>query len=194
MLEQIHFKNQQSFRNWLKENHDKSNGIWMLYYKKHTKKTTIEYSDALNEALCFGWIDSIIKRVDEERYVRKFTPRKNTKNWSEVNKVKVMKLIEQERMTLAGLQKIDSYLKTGNIDWSTKSDHTDDRDVNNPPEYICKVLKENPPAWEHFQAMTDSYKRNYIGWIENAKQDKTKQNRLNKVIERLKENLKPGLM
>jgi uncharacterized protein YdeI (YjbR/CyaY-like superfamily) len=194
MLEQIHFKDQQSFRNWLKENHDKSDGFWMLYYKKHTKKQNIKYSDALDEALCFGWIDSIIKRIDEDRYLRKFTPRKNTMNWSEINKVRALKLIDQERMTIAGLQKIDSYLKTGEIKWFDKSEEINYRNIKNTPDYISQALKENPPIWEHFKALSPGYRKDYIRWVTDAKREETREKRLNDLIERLKKNRKPDMI
>ena len=91
--------------------------VWMVFYKKHTKKPGIAYSDAVDEALCYGWIDSIIKRIDDEKYVRRFTPRTNYSNWSDINKLKVFKLMKAGCMTEHGLQKIESYRKTGKIDW-----------------------------------------------------------------------------
>jgi uncharacterized protein YdeI (YjbR/CyaY-like superfamily) len=193
-LKQIHFKNKEDFRKWLEKYHDKSNGIWMLYYKKHTRKTNIEYSDALDEALCFGWIDSIVKRIDDESYVRKFTPRKDIKNWSEINKIKVLKLIEQERMTIAGLQKIESYQKSGVVEWSNDVKKDDFSNIKNTPEYIIKAFKESPPAWDNFQSMSKGYRNDYIRWIISAKKEETRKSRLLKVVERLKANLKLGMM
>lgn len=194
MIEEIHFKNKESFRKWLEKNHDKSNGIWMLYFKKHTKKPTIEYSDALDEALCFGWIDSIVKRIDDEQYVRKFTPRKNIKNWSEVNKVKIMRLIQQERMTIFGLQKIESYQKTGEIKWDDNEIKIDYGDIKNAPKFIIDFLKENPSALQNFKKLAPSYRRDYTRWIIDAKREKTRTNRLNKLIEKLQSNIKPAML
>lgn len=194
MLEQIHFTDKESFREWLIKNHDKSDGIWMIYYKKHTKKPSVEYSDALDEALCYGWIDSIIKRVDDEQYVRKFTPRKNIKNWSEVNKVKVMRLIQQERMTLFGLQKIESYIKTGEIKWDDNKIEIDYGDIKNAPKFIIDFLKKNPPVLQEFQKIAPSYRKEYIRWILNAKREETRQKRLKELLEKLISNRKPGML
>jgi len=194
MIQEIHFKNKEAFRKWLKKNHDESDGIWMIYYKKHTKKPSVEYSDALDEALCFGWIDSVIKRIDEERYVRKFTPRKNIKNWSEVNKVKVMRLIEQERMTLFGLQKIESYRKTGKIKWEAPKVEIDYGDSNNTPLFIIEFLKKHNHAFHLFQKLAPSHRKEYTRWIMSAKREETRSVRLNKLVEKLQLNIKPGML
>ena len=119
-LEQIYFKSKESFRSWLEGNFDKSSGIWILFYRKHVSIECIEYIEALEEALCFGWIDSIIKKIDKDQYVRKFTPRTNKTKWSALNKKMVITLIEKGRMTEEGLKKIDVYLKTGRVDWENK--------------------------------------------------------------------------
>ena len=100
-LEHKYFNNRKSFRNWLEKNHANSPGIWMIYYKKHSDTQCIEYNEALEEALCFGWIDSIIKKVDDDTYVRKFTPRTNISQWSDLNKRTVLSLIEKGKMTEA---------------------------------------------------------------------------------------------
>jgi len=194
MIEEIHFKNKEAFRKWLEKNHDKFDGIWMIYYKKHTKKPSIDYSDALDEALCFGWIDSIIKRIDEDRYVRKFTPRKNVKNWSEVNKIKVMRLIQQKRMTIHGLEKIESYKKTGEIKFEPTEEEIDYSDIINIPEFIIKAFNENDLVWKNFKDLAPSYRKEYIRWIINAKREETRLSRINKTIERLLINTKPGML
>jgi uncharacterized protein YdeI (YjbR/CyaY-like superfamily) len=105
-LEHIHFPDQATFHIWLEENFDKSPGIWLIFYKKHTGIESIPYQEALEEALCFGWIDSLIKKIDDDRYARKFTSRTDTSKWSEINKKMVDVLIKEGRMTEAGLKKI----------------------------------------------------------------------------------------
>jgi uncharacterized protein YdeI (YjbR/CyaY-like superfamily) len=114
-FDKIHFKNRGDFRHWLEKNHRKSQGIWMIFYKKHTKRDNITYDESVEEAICFGWIDSILKKVDEDKYIRKFTPRTNTKNWSDANKRRATKLIKNGKMNEAGLNKIDLNKKTGKI-------------------------------------------------------------------------------
>ena len=193
-LKHIYFNSRKSFRDWLGENHDKSPGIWMIFYKKHLNNECITYHEALEEALCFGWIDSIIKKVDNESYVRKFTPRTNTSKWSDLNKRIVLSLMEKGKMTEAGLKKIDDYIKTGRVVWKTKELIKDK--ANNEihiPEFILKKFAENEPALTNFNMLAQSHKRNYILWITNAKRDETIQKRLKESIELLKENRKLGL-
>src|SRR5512133_1742240 len=93
-LEYNHFRNQSEFRNWLSQEHSHNPGIWMVFYKKQINTQGISYNEALDIALCYGWIDSIIKRLDDDRYARKFIPRKDTVNWSTINKKKVLELVK----------------------------------------------------------------------------------------------------
>lgn len=95
-------KSRKEWREWLTKNHDKTTEIWLVYYKKHTGKPTIKYEEAVEEALCFGWIDGIEKRIDEERYAQRFTPRRKNSNWSESNIARYKKLVKQGLMTKAG--------------------------------------------------------------------------------------------
>jgi uncharacterized protein YdeI (YjbR/CyaY-like superfamily) len=192
-LDNIHFKNSLQFRQWLEDNHDKSPGIWMIFYKKHTKKENILYEEALDEALCFGWIDSIIKRIDNEKYLRKFTPRTNTENWSDANKSKVVKLIKNGRMNEAGLKKIDSYLKTGKVDWDKETIKNEKIKELKIPDFIKKEFARNEPALTNFNNLAPTYKEHYIYWISSAKRDDTIRKRLDESIELLKENKKLGL-
>lgn len=191
-LENISFTNRESFRDWLESNHDKSSGIWMIFYKKHTEKGWITYKEALEEALCFGWIDSIVKKVDSESYVRKFTPRTNISNWSDVNKNLVIKLIKNGKMTDAGLRKIDIYLKTGKVEWDTKS-IADDKKELQIPDYIINEFAQNEPALTNFNNLPKSHKRYYVLWITSAKKEETILNRLKKSTELLKENKRLGI-
>ena len=98
-LERLSFKNRDEWRNWLKDYHNIAKGIWLIYYKKHTKKPSVYYNDAVEEALCFGWIDSLVKRIDDERYMQKYTPRNPNSSWSELNKQRVEKMIAEGKMT-----------------------------------------------------------------------------------------------
>ncbi|MDD4033053.1 MAG: YdeI/OmpD-associated family protein [Bacteroidales bacterium] len=181
-LEPVFFKSRESFREWLGKNHATSGGIWMIYYKKQVNAEAITYKEALEEALCFGWIDSIIKKVDDEKYVRKFTPRTNISNWSEVNKRIVLSLIEKGRMTEAGLAKMD---------WkSTKP--ANDKNLGTP-DFILNALAGNEPALTNFNNLAQTYKRHYILWITTAKKEETRLARLKEAIELLKENRRLSL-
>lgn len=193
-LEHKYFDSRKSFRNWLAENHNKSLGIWMIFYKKHVNIDCIEYNEALEEALCFGWIDSIIKKVDNDQYLRKFTPRTNISRWSDLNKKLVLSLINEDKMTEAGLRKIDIYLKTGKVDWDVKSlERDDEKKEFHIPDFILKELAENEPALTNFNNLSQTYKGHYILWITNAKKEETILSRLKESIKLLKENRKLGL-
>ena len=112
-LDNIHFKNREDFRNWLEKNHDKSRGIWMIFYKKHTKKENITYDESVEEAICFGWIDSIMNRIDEETFRQRFSPRRENSNWSKSNKERALRLITQKKMTAAGYESIENAKRLG---------------------------------------------------------------------------------
>lgn len=193
-LEHIYFSNRKSFREWLDINHDRSPGIWMIFYKKHADNQCIKYREALEEALCYGWIDSIIKKVDDDRYVRKYTPRTNISKWSDLNKKIVLSLIEKGQMTEAGLQKIDDYVKTGRVTWKNKELKKYKKKTEiHVPDFILKELAENEPALANFNNLARTYKRHYIMWITSAVREETIRKRLKESIELLKGNRKLGL-
>lgn len=164
----------------------------MIFFKKSSNNPCIEYDEALDEALCFGWIDSIIKKLDDDRYLRKFTPRTNVSKWSDLNKRKVMALIENNRMTEAGLSKIDIWLRTGKVNWEG-SRLIQEEDNFQEPEFIHEALAENEPALTNFRNLASTYRKHYILWITNAHREDTKRRRLNEAIDLLKENKKLGL-
>ncbi|MGV8093567.1 MAG: YdeI family protein [Mangrovibacterium sp.] len=154
----------------------------------------IKYNEALEEALCFGWIDSLIKKVDDNQYLRKFTPRTNNAKWSEVNKKIVLSLMGKGKMTEEGLKKIDIYLKTGKIDWTSKGLKEDKRKEGvNVPDFILKEFAKNEPALTNFNHLAPTYQRHYILWITSAKREETILSRLKESIGLLKENRKLGL-
>ena len=165
----------------------------MIYYKKHTDTECINYDEALDEALCYGWIDSLIKKIDDDKYARKFSPRTNISNWSGINKKKVIELLNCGRMQEAGLKKIDVYLRTGRISWEDEVIIRKQKEEVGIPDFILKSFSENEPALINFTKLPDSYKRQYILWIMNAKRTETILSRLNESIALLKENKKLGL-
>jgi uncharacterized protein YdeI (YjbR/CyaY-like superfamily) len=192
-LENIHFRNRVEFRNWLYKNHDTNPGIWVIFYKKHINIDCIKYNELLEEVLCFGWIDSLIKKIDDDKYARKITPRTNTRKWSELNKKKVLELIKEGKMTQAGLNKIDIYLKTGKVDWVRNKTHEKKLKKIDIPDFIITELANNEPALINFNKLATTYKRHYILWITNASKEETIRNRLKESIGLLKDNKKLGL-
>lgn len=191
-FEHIYFKTRDSFRSWLEKNHDTCSGIWMIFYRKGKNTECITYQEALEEALCFGWIDSIIKKVDDEHYVRKFTPRTDISKWSDVNKKLVLLLIKNNQMTEAGLRKIDIYLKTGKVEWQNESTDIRKKEFH-VPDFIIREFAKNEPALTHFNHLAPSHQRQFVLWVTNARREETIMKRLKECIEILKENKKLGL-
>jgi uncharacterized protein YdeI (YjbR/CyaY-like superfamily) len=187
-MKQLYFPDRDLWRDWLTENHAESSGIWMVFYRKETSKPTIEYVAAVEEALCFGWIDSIIKKIDDEKYVRKFTPRKDKSDWSKLNKKRVSKMIKAGRMTKAGLAKIEMAKKNGSWNHDGKTPRT----LEMPPEF-AEALAGNKKARAHFEKLAPTYRRHYLGWIAAAKRPETKERRIRESIALLEKGAKLGM-
>ncbi len=147
----------------MKGNHNHETDIWLIFYKKETGKPSISYHNALDEALCFGWVDSLTKKIDEEKYARKFTPRKLKSKWSNINKQKIEKLIAANRMTKWGHAKIEEAQRNGL--W----DKPDRPEINyDVPEELQTALNKEPLAMQFFEALPPSHKKQYIAWIATA--------------------------
>jgi uncharacterized protein YdeI (YjbR/CyaY-like superfamily) len=181
--------NRAQWRAWLEKYHKTETEVWLIYHKRHTGKPRVAYSDAVEEALCFGWIDSIVQRIDAERYAQKFTPRRNTSKWSALNKKRVAMLIKEGKMTEAGLAKL-TY--SGNRDdYGRPSRWRTDRPAI--PPYLKQELAKNRKARGYFRTLAPSYRRNYILWISAAKKEETRKRRLKEAIELLSQKRKLGL-
>ncbi|OGU39956.1 MAG: hypothetical protein A2X61_16285 [Ignavibacteria bacterium GWB2_35_12] len=183
----IYAKNRIEWRKWLEKNYDEQKEIWLIYYKKHTGKPRIPYNDAVEEALCFGWIDSTIKRIDDEKYCQKFTPRNHKSGWSESNILRMKKLIKDGKMTDAGMAKF----KPENKLYPTRLINTDEKDI---PSFILDALKENSSALEKFRKLAPSHKRNYLRWITEPKREETREKRLAKTVELLSKGKTLGMV
>jgi uncharacterized protein YdeI (YjbR/CyaY-like superfamily) len=186
MEDQLLFADREAFRQWLLKNHDSHPGFWMVLGKAGKLKT-LTSAEALEEALCFGWIDNLIKTVDETKYLKKFTPRRKDSVWSEVNKGLVKKLVENGKMTKHGLKLIDTAKKSGAWDNPQKRPVITQDQI----EMFTALLKDCEPAYTNFLNMPLSVKQTYTISYLDAKQEETRKNRLNKIIGRLNENKKP---
>ena len=160
----------------------------MIFYKKHTGKPRVPYDEAVEEALCFGWIDSIVKRIDDEKYTQKFTPRKPDSKWSHSNKKRVEKIIREGRMTEAGLALINAAKKSGKWEQVIQPFK-----VNAKPLEIINALSANKKAWENFNKLAPSHQRQFLGWITTAKKEETRQRRLKEAVEILAQGKKLGM-
>jgi uncharacterized protein YdeI (YjbR/CyaY-like superfamily) len=160
--ETLYVTTRNEWRSWLNEHHTTEKEIWLVYYKKHTAKPRIPYNDAVEEALCYGWIDSTVKKLDDDRFAQRFTPRRQqgskSSKLSEMNKARIRRLIRQQKMTAAGLAAVKHLL----------DDPSKTEDLTIAPD-ILEALQEDKTTWEHFQKFPDSYKRIRIGWIEMAR-------------------------
>ena len=186
-----HPKTRDQWRKWLEKNHSTAPGIWMIYYKKETGKRKFDMAEAVEEALCFGWIDSVAQKLDDERSMQKFTPRKTKSIWSKINKQRIEKLIEQELMTPAGLATIERAKKNGSWDTLNSSDlHTDN---NSMPDDLEKALSKNKKALANFLAFPPSYRKRFLFWIDSAKTPVTKAVRIKQTLLMAAANKKPGL-
>jgi len=160
------------WRKWLVEHHDTESEVWLIFHKRHTGRASVAYADALDEALCFGWIDSLVKRLDDARYARKFTPRKPDSKWSAVNRKHYARLKASGRLMPAGLARPP-----------TERTYEPRRSFSSRvPQYIQKALQKNSKALKHFEGLAPSLRRRYIGWIDLAKQEETKLRRLKEVL------------
>jgi len=177
------------WRSWLESNGTKESVIWLVFYKRHSGKRSLPYSDAVEEALCFGWIDSIIKRFDDERYIQKFTPRKEKSTWSSLNVRRVRDMIKEGRMTDRGLV-LFKYAEENGLLPEPAQKLKKDLVI---PGFVTNALSENKKAEKHFKTLAPSYKRLYIRWIMNAKREETQIKRVQEMIGLLNEGKKPGL-
>jgi len=184
---ELHVTDREDWRGWLEKNHAREKEIWLIYYKKHTGKPRIPYEDAVEEALCYGWIDSIVKRIDDERYMQKFTPRNERSVWSESNKKRVASLISEGRMTEAGMSKVRAAKVSGQ--WSLTR-------VENPgmPEEFESALAANKNADRNFRSLAPSHQKRFVGWIAAAKRSETREKRSAEAIRILEQNQKLGMI
>jgi uncharacterized protein YdeI (YjbR/CyaY-like superfamily) len=174
------------WRAWLSRHHAVESEVWLIFHKQHTGIASIDYMGALDEALCFGWVDSLIKRLDDRRYARKFTPRRPDSRWSDINRKRYAELKAEGRMRAPGLERPPTA-----------------RGYDPPPQrlalparlpaYIQAALKKNPAAERHFKALSPAHRRRYFAWIESARRQDTKERRLKEAISLLERGEELGL-
>ena len=184
----LFFKNRTQWRKWLEQNHDKASEALVIHYRKDSGKKGLNHFEAVEDALCFGWIDSILRRLDNERFVLKYTPRKANSVWSKVNKDKAEQLIKAGLMTPAGMAKIEEAKKNGNWDNAYTS-----LIKETLPTDLKQALMRNKKAWYNFQKFATTYRNMYTGWLDSAKTDATRQKRIAEIIYRSERNIKPGI-
>src|SRR5215212_10203172 len=191
-MEPVYFESPAAFRSWLEVHHETATELWVGFYKKGTGRPSMTWSESVDQALCFGWIDGIRRGVDAERYVMRFTPRKARSTWSKVNIAKVAELTAQGLMWPAGLR---AFAQRDEANSGIYSFEQASREL--PPEYAAR-FQEDAAAWVFFEAQPAGYRRTAIHWVVSAKREETRRKRLATLIEdsargrRLAQLTRPG--
>jgi uncharacterized protein YdeI (YjbR/CyaY-like superfamily) len=186
---ELYFQTREEWRDWLEKNHDTADSVWLIYFKKSSGKKRIAYSDAVEEALCFGWIDSKIKRINEDYYIQLFTGRKKGSRWSKSNIDRVHKLINLGKMEPSGLAAFREVLEKPHLAYANSSDGEIEI-----PDDLMEGLKSNNKAINNFLNFPGSARRLYLLWLNNAKRPETREKRIMKIIDRSEKNIRPGMM
>jgi uncharacterized protein YdeI (YjbR/CyaY-like superfamily) len=176
--EATYFTTPAELRAWFEENHATASELWVGYYKKATKRPTITWAEAVEEALCFGWIDGKLQRIDDERHRQRFTPRRKGSNWSEVNIANVAKLREQGRMTPAGEEAFAARpeVEPGALTYERRHEAAFDAEQE-------AAFRANEAAWTWFEGQSPSYRQSATFWVVSAKRPETRARRLGQLIE-----------
>jgi uncharacterized protein YdeI (YjbR/CyaY-like superfamily) len=170
-------ESKEAWRQWLEKNHVSKKTIWLVCYKKNANKDTIVWSDAVDEALCFGWIDSTVRPVDDEKFMRSFMKRKPNGTWSKINKEKIKLLIVSGRMAAAGLECIEKAKQNGS--WEML-DEVEELII---PKDLEKAFKTKPGSKAFFVSLSRSVRKAMLQWIALAKRPETKQKRIAEIVE-----------
>jgi len=181
----LYLTNRKDWRSWLAENYNKEKEIWLIYYKKASGKPRIPYNDAVEEALCYGWIDSTAKKIDEEKFAQRFSPRRPSSVLSEMNRQRIKKLILEKKMTKEGLLAV-----------SHAFNPEESKEEFVIPEDILKEIKRDKRAWENFNNLPESYKQIRIAYIEHSRKrgEKEFKKRLNNFIKLTSKNKRFGFV
>lgn len=172
------------WRRWLQKNHSTAKGVWLIYFKIGSGKTRVSYGDAVEEALCFGWVDSRTQAIDEKSYKQIFTPRKKGSGWSKINKKRVEKLIQDGLMHSSGLAKIEQAKQDGSWNYLDAVE-----DLVMPDDFV-KALAKNKKAKKNFEAFSPSSKKIILAWIHGAKQPSTRMKRISGTVKLAAQNIK----
>ena len=173
------------WRGWLARNCRSEKEVWLVIHHSGSGTPGPRYHEAVEQALCYGWIDSLFRRVDDEKHVQWFSPRRRNSKWSASNIQRVRKLIAQKKMTRAGLEKIPA--------GALESEPVQRPKELPVPDFLAAALAEHPEALANFNRLAASYRRNYIGWISSAKREETRQKRIAEAITLLERNEKLGM-
>ena len=180
----LYFKNHIEWRNWLHENHAIHSAVELIFYKVDSEMESMRWEEAVKVAICYGWIDSTVRKLDEERRKQTFTPRKDKSVWSKVNKNYIIELIENGLMHESGLRKIEIAKQNGS--WESL-DAVENLEI---PDDLQIEFDKNKIAFENYNNFSKTYRKSYLYWLNQAKRLETRQNRINEIISLCERNLK----
>lgn len=174
----IFFENCAQWRSWLEENHSKEKEIWLIFYRKSSDVQGVQYKEALEEAICFGWIDGTLKKIDEKKRAIRFTPRREKSAWSKINKDIALRMTREKRMAPAGLSAVKHAKKNGA--WAEA--YTSKKKLEMPPD-LETALASSKNALKNFNSFANTYRNMYVGWVTGAKTEETRKKRIAAVVE-----------
>jgi len=182
--ELLYFKNAQEWREWLHDNHHSSQGVHLVFYRVDSGKESMRWEEAVQVAICYGWIDSTVKRLDDERRRQMFTPRKDKSVWSKVNKTYIEKLIAEDLMHESGLKKIETAKQNGS--WESL-DSVENMEI---PNDLAIAFSQNKMALDNYNSFSPSYRKSYLYWLNQAKREETRNTRIAEIIRLCEQNIK----
>ncbi|GAA0729307.1 YdeI/OmpD-associated family protein [Aquimarina litoralis] len=181
---ELYFKNDKEWRNWLHQNHAASDGIYLIFYKVESDHPSMRWEEAVKVALCYGWIDSTVKKIDHEKRRQYFCPRKPKSVWSKVNKTYIIDLIKENLMHESGLKSIKIAKENGS--WIA----LDNVENGIIPQDLQTAFDQSPVAFNNYQGFSKSYRKNYLYWLYQAKRPETRDKRIKEIIRLCKANIK----
>ena len=182
--EHLYFKNAEEWREWLHDNHHSSAGVYLIFYRVDSNKESMRWEEAVQVAICYGWIGSTVKRLDDERRRQMFTPRKDKSVWSKLNKTYIEKLIAENLMHESGLRKIEIAKQNGS--WETL-DHVEDLVI---PKDLEIAFQKNKKAMENYNSFSKTYRKSYLYWLNQAKRPATREARIEEIVKLCEQNIK----
>ena len=182
--ELFYFKNAKEWREWLHENHHSSKGVHLIFYRVNSEFESMRWEDAVQVAICYGWIDSTVRKIDDERRKQMFTPRKDKSVWSKLNKSYIEKLLKENLIHESGLRKIETAKQNGS--WESL-DGVENLEI---PQDLELAFKTNKKAFENYNNFSRSYRKSYLYWLNQAKREETRNIRITEIIKLCEQNVK----
>lgn len=182
--EQHYFKNPQEWRNWLHENHHSSKGVYLIFYRVSSEWESMRWEEAVQVAICYGWIDSTVKKLDDERRRQMFTPRKDKSVWSKLNKTYIEKLLQENLIHESGLLKIEIAKQNGS--WESL-DSVENLEMSTD---LALAFQKNKKALDNYNNFSPSYRKSYLYWLNQAKREETRTARITEIVRLCEQNIK----